>query len=85
LRELSLITDDIAPLRGLTQLTYLSLEHSDEIEDISPLSELTNLEFLDLTGTRVTDFSPLKHLTHLEIVKSEVPESESDWSDSGSE
>jgi len=53
---------DLAPLMGLTNLTYLTI--GGEVSDISALAALTNLTRLALFG-RVSDLGPVAGLTNL--------------------
>ncbi len=55
---------DLAPLSGLTSLTYLNLENN-RISDVSPLAGLTNLIYLNLENNRISDVLPLAGLTRL--------------------
>ena len=48
----------MAPLAGLTQLTYLSLRNN-KIVDVAPLATLTQLTNLDFYGNLITDVAPL--------------------------
>ena len=50
--------DDISPLSGLINLTYVSM-WDNQIENISPLSGLTNLESVNINQNIVTDILPL--------------------------
>jgi len=56
---------DLAPLSGLTELTWLSL-YENQIMNVTPLSELTNLKFLNLSANQINNISPLRVLTSLE-------------------
>ena len=55
---------DIKPLRYMTNLTSLDLNHNP-ISDLSPLAGLTNLTELRLLDNTATDLSPLANLTNL--------------------
>ena len=60
--------DDLSPLAGLENLTYLKVD-KESLEDISFVAELTALEELDLTplqSGRIEDISPLANLVNLE-------------------
>lgn len=50
---------DVTPLAGLTNLTYLDLQHN-RITDVAPLAGLKNLQTLLLSYNRIQDFSVLK-------------------------
>lgn len=56
---------DLNPLKGLQNLTKLTLENAKFICDITPLGELESLATLQLIGTNVTDLAPLKSLSRL--------------------
>ena len=56
---------DISSLKGLTNLTWLSL-YNNKIVDISPLQQLTQLTYLKLERNKIVDISPLKNLINLE-------------------
>ena len=62
-----LTCEDIAPLRYMTNLEYLSLDFN-RITDISPLAGLTNLRTLWIGVNEITDISPLAGLTSLEFL-----------------
>ena len=55
---------DISPLRKLTNLTQLNLQHNS-IVDISPLADLTKLKDLSLGYNSIVDISSLEKLTAL--------------------
>ncbi len=55
---------DLAPLSGLTGLTYLSLS-GNAVVNVSPLAGLTNLTYLGLRGSSISEVSPLAGLTNL--------------------
>lgn len=55
---------DISPLRNLTQLESVHLQHN-QIEDISPLANLDNVSWLDLSFNHIADFSSLKGKTYM--------------------
>ncbi len=58
---------DLAPLSGLTVLTWLHLG-GNSVVDVTPLAGLTDLTWLNLQGNRIQDASPLlglSGLTHL--------------------
>jgi len=57
-------SEDIVPLRYMTNLTYLHLT-DHEISDITPLADLTNLTHLSLGFNQINDISPLTNLTNL--------------------
>ena len=60
--------DDLSPLAGLENLTYLKVD-KENLEDISFVANLTRLEELDLTplqSGRIEDISPLANLVNLE-------------------
>ena len=56
---------DLDGIRGLSELTDLSLLHT-EIHDISVLSSLTSLERLSLGWNEIEDISPIGALTKLQ-------------------
>ncbi|MCL2577159.1 MAG: leucine-rich repeat domain-containing protein [Defluviitaleaceae bacterium] len=69
LTELAIVTEnltseDIIPLRYMTNLTALNL-WGNQIVDITPLSELTNLTELSLGRNQISDITPLSALTNL--------------------
>jgi hypothetical protein len=72
LRELNLCADvkDLTPLKGLTNLSYLSLG-CDQLNDLTPLKGLTHLSYFELWCAKVPDLTPLQGLTNLKqlIVK----------------
>jgi Leucine-rich repeat (LRR) protein len=55
---------DITPLKGLINLTNLSL-YGNKVSDLDSLKGLTNLTQLDLSGNQVSDLDSLKDLTNL--------------------
>ena len=55
---------DISQLRGLTNLTWLSVANNS-IEDISVLAGLTELSYLHIGGNIISDITPLQGLTNL--------------------
>jgi len=55
---------DIQPLRYMTNLTSLDLNHSP-ISDFTPLAGLTNLTVLRILDNEATDLTPLAELTNL--------------------
>ena len=60
--------EDLSPLAGLKNLTYLKIDKED-LKDLSFLAGLTSLEELDLTPLQsgsVSDISPLRNLVNLE-------------------
>ena len=66
---------DVAPLKGLTNLTGLNL-NGTKVSDVTPLKELKNLSRLNLSNTKVSDVTPLKELTNLTDARSRQHESE---------
>lgn len=58
------LVNDVKDLKGMTNLTFLSLDNSD-LKDISPLKGLKGLTLLSLMNTKVEDISPLHDLTNL--------------------
>ena len=70
---------DLSPLRGLTQLTDLTVDGQGSfstaiISDLSPLSGLTGLKTLTLNDDHLVDLSPLAglDLTSLDISNNQV-------------
>ena len=59
-----MISRDLTPLAGLTNLTELFLQ-GNSIEDLTPVAGLTNLTWLRLGGIGVSDLTPLAGLTNL--------------------
>jgi Leucine-rich repeat (LRR) protein len=55
---------DLAPLKGMTQLTKLDL-FDTFVRNIAPLSSLINLRSISLHDTDVTNMAPLSGLTDL--------------------
>ncbi len=55
---------DLAPLSGLTGLTWLSLS-GNAVVNVSPLSGLTGLTYLNLQGNPLSEVSSLSGLTRL--------------------
>jgi len=51
--------DSIAGLDAFTDLLFVNLRNSNNLEDISPLASMTNLSTLDLINTNVSDVRPL--------------------------
>ena len=62
--ELSGVISNLAPLAGLTQLTYLGLE-SNALTSISALHDLHQLQILDLIDNQLVDVSALAGMTKL--------------------
>jgi hypothetical protein len=56
---------DITPLTGLTQLTYLDLWGTHELEDIQPLKNLDKLSVFIAWGCSIQDISSLQGLSNL--------------------
>jgi hypothetical protein len=60
---------DLSPLVGLTNLTMLWLQYSEnKISDLSPLAGLTNLTTLGFPSNEIIDISPLASLANLTYV-----------------
>ena len=60
--------NNLSPLKGLTQLTYLELNNTS-VTNLSALAELTQLTHLELNNTSVTNLSALAELTQLTHLK----------------
>ena len=66
--------EDLSPLAGLTNLTWLILNQNN-ITDISAVAGLTNLTWLDLGGNNLSNISPvagLANLTGLRLWKNNI-------------
>ena len=63
--------EDVSPLSGLTQLTYLDLTDTG-VEDVSPLSGLTQLTSLDLRGCPLSYASIHTHIPALQAKEIQV-------------
>ena len=81
LSDLGLTNEDIKPLAGLTNLTYLNLYRND-ISDLTPLGGLTNLERLQLFENQISDITPLaglKNLTKLILWGNQISDADMEW------
>jgi internalin A len=63
------VLEDISPLAGLTNLTYLDLSNGMYISDISALAGLTKLTYIELGSNSISDISPLAKLTNLTFLE----------------
>ena len=60
--------EDLSPLVGLTNLTWLNLSQNN-ITDLSPLAQLTNLTWLDIGGNNLSNISPVSGLINLTALR----------------
>ena len=67
LKELTVRTNTITPLAGLTNLTSLFIR-GNQITDLTPLKGLTNLTRLAVPNNQISDLKPLAGLTNLTFV-----------------
>jgi len=67
LRYLGLTSDDIAPLKYMTNLRHLYLSNN-HISDLTMLAGLTRLTRLRIYGNHASDLTPLAGLTNLEYL-----------------
>jgi len=65
LGDVWLTSEDIEPLRYMSELQCLSLSECRYITDISVLAQLTKLEILLIQGNPITDLTPLFGLENL--------------------
>ena len=63
-----LTDEDIVPLRYMTNLRSLNLDHN-QIDDITPLTGLINLEVLSLSFNQIGNLTPLAELTDLTFLR----------------
>lgn len=58
--------EDIGPLAGLDQLTFLEAPHN-RIKDIIPIESLLNLQHAVFWENQITDISPVRNLSNLKV------------------
>lgn len=69
LRDTGLLSSDLAPLAGLSNLSALLLDVELHPRDLTPLGGLTNLEKLSLNVDSTIDWSPIGNLKRLKKLK----------------